>query len=149
MQHPTGAIHVRSAAASDLIEVRALVTRALLEAGYDPPSPERDADLHDPAYFEAEGRSLWVAIDDGRNVVGCIAVDTGDEGTAVLRRLAGDALYALIAAAVQFARRHDYRVAEAVLTPGMEQAQRALETEGFSTVTLSGPLLYRRELTPE
>ena len=29
----------------------------------------------------------------------------------------------------------------------MEQAQRALETEGFATVTPSGPLLYRRQLT--
>ncbi len=149
MEHPTGAIRVRSAAAGDLREVRTLVTLMLLQAGYDPPSPERDTDLHDPAYYEAEGRSLWVAIDEDGHVVGCVAVDAGDEGAAVLRRLAGAGLYALIAAAVKFARRRRYRVAEVVLTPGMEQAQRALETEGFSTVSPSGPLLYRRQLTQE
>ena len=117
--------------------------------GYDPPSPERDADLHDPAYYEAEGRSLWVAVDEGGHVVGCVAVDAGDEGAAVLRRLAGAGLYALISAAVTFARRRRYRVAEVVLTPGMEQAQLALETEGFATASPSGPLLYRRQLTRE
>ncbi len=149
MEHPTGAIRVRSAAADDLRDVRRLVTLTLLQAGYDPPSPERDADLHDPAYYEAEGRSLWVAVDEDGHVVGCVAVDAGDEGAAVLRRLAGAGLYALIAAAVKFARRRRYRVAEVVLTPGMEQAQRALETEGFSTVSPAGPLLYRRQLTRE
>lgn len=147
MERPKGAIRVRVAVAGDLRDVRALVTRTLLEAGYDPPSPERDADLHDSAYYEAEGRSLWVAINEDGHVAGCVAVDAGEEGAAVLRRLAGAGLYALIAAAVQFARRRRYRVAEMVLPAGMEQAQRALETEGFSTVTPSGPLLYRRQLT--
>ena len=149
MERPKGAIRIRSAAADDLRDVRMLVTQALLEAGYDPPSPERDADLHDPAYYETDGRGLWVAVDEDRHVVGCIAVDAGDEGAAVLRRLAGSGLYALISGAVQFARRRRYRVAEMVLPAGMEQAQRALETEGFSTVSASGPLLYRRQLIPD
>ncbi len=78
-------------------------------------------------------------------VVGCIALDRGDQGAAVIRRLAGTGLYALLSAAVQQARRQRYRVVETVLPPGMEDLRLALESQGF-TPTESGSLLYRREL---
>ncbi len=142
---PRGAIHVRAAQMEDLRWVRALVTRALLEAGYDPPADSRDADLEDSGYYEAPGRSLWVAFDEQERVVGCIALDRGDQGAAVIRRMAGVGLYALLAAAVQQARRHRYRVVETVLPPGMDDLRLALESQGF-VPTESGSLLYRREL---
>ena len=142
---PRGAIHVRQALPEDLRWVRALVTRALLEAGYDPPTDSRDDDLEDTGYYDAPGRSLWVAFDDQDRVLGCIALDRGDQGAAVIRRLAGKGLYALLHAAVQQARRQRYRIVETVLPPGMDELRQALESQGFAP-TESGSLLYRREL---
>jgi hypothetical protein len=145
MPAPRGAIHVRQAEPEDLRWVRALIARALLEAGYDPPSGGREEDLEDPGYYEGPGRGLWVAYDSANRVVGCVALDRGDHGSAVVRRLAGTGLYALISAAVQQARRQRYRVVEAVLPPGMDNLRIALEAEGFAP-TAPGSLLYRREL---
>jgi hypothetical protein len=146
-RQPRGAIHVRAAAPDDLPRVRLLVTQALFAAGYDPPSARRDEDLDDPGYYEAPGRALWIAFDEDERVVGCAAIDRGDQGMAVLRRLAGVGLYALLGAAVQFARRQRYRAIETVLPPGMNAAQTALEASGFAA-TASGSLLYRREVAP-
>jgi GNAT superfamily N-acetyltransferase len=125
--------------------VRALIARALLEAGYDPPTGSRDEDLEDAGYYEGPGRGLWVAYDDQERLVGCVALDRGDQGAAVVRRLAGTGLYALISAAVQQARRQRYRVVESVLPPGMDNLRLALEAEGFAP-SAPGSLLYRREL---
>ena len=149
MQAPTGPIRVRESDVDDLRQVRALITRTLLEAGYDPPAGESDEDLLDPSFYAAEGRRLWVAVDEHRRIVGCVAVMEGDQQVAVLRRLAGSGVYGLIAAAVQFARRQRYDAAEVVLAPGIEDAQLALRTQGFAPASPSGSLLYRRELTSE
>ncbi|MSP21543.1 MAG: GNAT family N-acetyltransferase [Dehalococcoidia bacterium] len=144
MPAPQGAIHVRPASPEDMRWVRALVVRALLDAGYDLPGV-LDEDLDDPGYYEGPGRGLWVAYDDRDRLVGCVALDRGDQGSAVVRRFAGTGLYALIAAAVQQARRQRYRVVETVLTPGMDNLRLALEAEGFAP-SAPGSLLYRREL---
>jgi hypothetical protein len=145
MPAPQGAIHVRPASSEDLRWVRALIARALLEAGYDPPTGTRDEDLEDTGYYEGPGRGLWVAYDAQERLVGCVALDRGDQGAAVVRRLAGSGLYALLSAAVQQARRQRYRVVETVLPPGMDNLRLALEAEGFAP-SAPGSLLYRREL---
>ncbi len=148
MENPTGAIRVRPANPDDLVQVRLLVTRTLLESGYDPPTGDRDPDLDDPGYYEAPGRSLWVAYDEQQRVVGCVAIDRGDQGTAVVRRLAGASMYALLNASVRYARGQRYRMLETVLPPGMDRVKTALEAEGFAATT-TGSLLYRRDLAAE
>jgi len=145
MPVPEGAIRVRPASPEDMRWVRALIARALLEAGYDPPTGARDDDLEDAGYYEGPGRGLWVAYDENEHVIGCVALDRGDQGAAIVRRLAGTGLYALISAAVSQARRQRYRVVESVLPPGMDNLRLALETEGFAPSS-PGSLLYRREL---
>ena len=142
---PRGQIRVRQATPEDFPAIRLQIARVLLAAGYDPPSARRDEDIDDPGYYESAGRSLWVAFDDGNRVVGCAAIDRGDQGAAVLRRLAGSGLYALLSAAVQFSRRQRYQRIEAVLAPDMDEARTALEANAFEP-TAEGSLLYRREL---
>ncbi|MEZ4502138.1 MAG: hypothetical protein R3C39_05900 [Dehalococcoidia bacterium] len=142
---PVGEIRVRQATPEDLPAVRLQIAKVLLAAGYDPPSSRRDEDIDDPGYYEGAGRGLWVAHDSRGVIVGCAAIDRGDQGAAVLRRLAGIGLYALLSAAIQFARRQRYQRVETVIPPGMEEARTALEANGFEA-TATGSLLYRREL---
>lgn len=136
---------VREAAPEDASEVRSLVTRALLTAGLPPPESGLDADLVDLSYYRADGRALWVAERD-EVVVGCAAVDRGDPGAAVLRRLAGGGLDALLARAIEFAASRRVAVLETVLPPGLPGTQDALLRAGFESPPGASTMLLRRTL---
>ena len=137
---------VRQADPRDAIAIRRLVTEAVLQAGFDAPSEERDADLLEPAYYREPGRGLWVAIEDDERVVGCAAIDRGDGGFATLRRLAGSALPELTAAAVAFAQGRGYAGVETVLPTAMSEARDAVQLEGFASDGSGNDLLFRKAL---
>jgi len=147
VREPRGPIQVRAADSDDLRWVRLLIARALLGAGYDAPGETRDPDLDDDGYYDYPGRGLWVAYDEDQRVVGCVALDRGDGGLAVLRRLAGTGLYALLSTATQHAKRQRYRAIETVVPPAMEDVRVALEASGFAP-SAPGSLLYRLEVLP-
>jgi hypothetical protein len=136
---------VREATSADAEAVRSLVTRALLAAGFPPPSPDLDSDLLDLSYYVGEGRHLWVAEREDV-VVGCAALDRGDGDTAVLRRLSGGALDALIARALDVARERGASVVETVLPPTLSGIQDALTRAGFTTEGSDNRILLRRTL---
>jgi|GEM_PF-2382858 len=142
---PLGELDVRDARPEDAPEIRSLVTRALLAAGLPPPESGLDADLVDLSYYDAEGRGLWVAERDGV-IVGCAAMDRGDPGAAVLRRLAGGGLDALLDAAVGFASTRGHAVIETVLPPGLPGTQDALLRAGFESPPGASSMLMRRTL---
>jgi hypothetical protein len=119
----------------------------LLLAGFDAPSAERDSDLLEPSYYREPGRGMWVAVDDDdQKVVGCAAIDRGDGGFAVLRRLAGDAMPELTAAAVAFAQGRGYAGVETVIPAAMAEARDAVRLEGFASEGSGNDLLFRRAL---
>lgn len=135
---------IRRATPEDAPAVRRLITETLLQFGFDAPDPRRDVDLVDAAYYLADGRALWVAAsDDG--IRGCVAIDRGEPGIAVVRRLAGEPLYDLLETATDFARVEGYSEVETILPPGMTAARHALEEHGFRRAG-TGTLLYRRPL---
>ncbi|MDA1010597.1 MAG: hypothetical protein DWG80_03590 [Chloroflexi bacterium] len=138
-------IAVRPAREADAPEIRSLVTRALLSAGLEAPEPVLDGDIVDIAYYDREGRGVWVAERDGV-VVGCAALDRGEPGAAVLRRLAGGGLDALVRAALDFAGDHHATVVETVLPPGLPGTRDALVRAGFSLAPDASALLLRRVL---
>jgi len=136
---------IRDAKPEDAAEIRSLVTRALLAAGLPPPEAELDADLVDLGYYRATGRGLWVAERDDV-IVGCAAVDRGDPGTAVLRRLAGGGLEPLLHTAVTFASSGGHAVIETVLPPGLPGTRDALERAGFASPAGANSMLLRKSL---
>jgi len=136
---------IRDATPEDAAEVRSLVTRALLAAGLPPPEAELDADLVDLAYYRADGRGLWVAERDDV-IVGCAAVDRGDPGAAVLRRLAGGGLEPLLDTVLAFATSGGHAVIETVLPPGLPGTREALERAGFQSPPGASAMLLRRSL---
>ncbi|MEX1022374.1 MAG: hypothetical protein WD058_04415 [Dehalococcoidia bacterium] len=137
---------VRPAAPGDAEEVRSLVTRALLTAGFPPPDADLDADLLDLSYYNGPGRSVWVAERDGF-VVGCAAIDVGEARTAVLRRLAGGSLGALVKEALRFAAAEGYRAVETVLPPGLPGTADTLGRAGFEAPSDANPMLLRLDLS--
>lgn len=139
-------VAVRPACEHDAAEVRSLVTRALLSAGLPPPDPALDADLLDLSYYERRGRALWVAERAGV-VVGCAAVDVGEPGAAILRRLAGGALGHLVEHALAFARERGYGVVETVTPPGLPGTREALEAAGFEPAPGANAMLLRRVIS--
>lgn len=141
----SSSITIRQARDADGVRIRLLVTRALLEAGLDIPTVETDSDLVEPGYYREPGRGMWVAT-EGERIVGCVAIDQGDDGHAILRRLAGVSLADLTAAAVAFARGRGYRGVETVLPEPMEDAREAVTSEGFSNDHASNELLFRLAL---
>lgn len=141
----SSSITIRQARDADGVAIRLLVTRALLEAGLDAPTPETDTDLIEPGYYREPGRGMWVAV-DGERIVGCAAIDRGDDGHATLRRLAGVSLADLTAASVAFARGRGYRGVETVLPTPMEDARAAVTSEGFRNDHASNDLLFRLAL---
>jgi len=136
---------VRIATESDGAEVRSLVTRAILAAGLAAPEPELDADLVDLSYYATNGRALWVAERDGV-IVGCAAIDHGEPGIAILRRLAGGGLDALVSTAIEFAALQDASVVETVLPPGLPGTRDALARADFQHEPDASELLLRRVL---
>lgn len=138
-------VRVRPALQADAQEVRSLVTRALLSAGLPAPDPGLDEDLLDLGYYDLDGRAVWVAERHGV-VVGCAAIDRGDPGVAVLRRLAGGGLDALVRVAVEFASRRAVGVVETVLPPGLPGTEDALARAGFEPAPGANTLLLRRTL---
>lgn len=136
---------VRPARPEDAPEVRSLVTRALLTAGLPPPEEDLDGDLVNPGYYAAEGRALWVAEREGV-VVGCAALDRGESGTAVLRRLAGGGLEALVDEAITFASERGLTALETVLPPGLPGTRDALLGAGFESPPGANEMLLRRSL---
>ena len=137
---------VRQANDHDALAIRRLVTEALLLAGFDAPSDERDPDLIDLGYYREPGRGLWVAVEDEQRVVGCAAIDRGDGGFAILRRLAGAALPELTAAAVAFAEGRGYAGVETVIPAAMAEARDAVRLEGFDNDGAGNDLLFRKSL---
>ena len=137
---------VRQANDEDAQAIRRLVTESLLLAGFDAPSAERDGDLLEPSYYREPGRGMWVAVDDAQKVVGCAAIDRGDGGFATLRRLAGDAMPELTAAAVAFAQGRGYAGVETVIPAAMAEARDAVRLEGFASEGTDNDLLFRRPL---
>lgn len=137
---------VREATSADAEAVRSLVTRALLAAGFPPPSSDLDSDLLDLSYYAGEGRHLWVAEREDV-VVGCAALDRGDGDTAVLRRLSGGGLDALIAHALEVAAEHGARTVETVLPPTLSGTQDALSRAGFAPDDSGNRMLLRRRLS--
>lgn len=137
---------VRRARPDDGPAVRRLITLALLAAGFDAPDMDRDADLVDLLYYDEPGRGLWVAVDPTEEVVGCAAVDRGESGVAVLRRLAGRGLVDLTRTAIGFAQGREYAGIETVLAPGLDQARDALMAMGFAPGSEGNTLLFRRSL---
>jgi hypothetical protein len=136
---------VREATEADAEAVRSLVARALLAAGFPPPTRDLDGDLLDPSYYADEGRRLWVAEREGV-VVGCAALDRGDGGTPVLRRLAGGALDPLIGRALSFATSLGAIAVETVLPPGLSGTEEALARAGFTSTGAGNRMLLRRSL---
>ncbi len=145
-----GILQIRQAQVEDGRAIRALVTMALLGAGFDPPSVELDPDLDDLTYYTEPGRGAWVATDDADHVVGFAGVDRGapDGGAEIasLRRLVGDGLSDLARTAGAFARGRGAARVEAIAAPDTERARRALESAGFVASGDDDSLLYRREL---
>lgn len=137
---------VRQATDSDALAIRRLVTESLLLAAFDAPSVERDTDLVDLSYYREPGRGLWVAVEDEDRVVGCAAIDRGDGGFAILRRLAGAALPELTAAAVAFAQGRGYAGVESVIPAAMAEARDAVRLEGFASDGAGNDLLFRKSL---
>ncbi len=133
---------IRRTSPMDGPEVRRLITQHLLQAGFDAPDEARDIDLVETAYYQQEGRALWVAENASGQITGCDAIDQGEPGIAVLRRLWGEPLDELIATAVAFARAVGYREVETVLPPGMDDVQDALLASNFVNPT-PGAMLYR------
>lgn len=138
-------VTIRRATNADGSAIRSLVTRQLLSAGFDVPDDVRDSDLLDLAYYQEPGRAAWVALWDNV-IVGCIAVDHGDAGTAVVRRLAGGALEDLVRTAVAFAQGRSFRVMEAVAPSGLAGTREALAAAGFAAASEENQLLLRRSL---
>lgn len=138
-------VAVRPARESDAVEIRSLVTRALLSAGLESPEPVLDGDLLDLGYYDREGRGVWVAEREGV-IVGCAALDRGDPGAAILRRLAGGGLDALVRTALDFASYSHATVVETVLPPGLPGTRDALERAGFHAEPDASTLLLRRVL---
>jgi N-acetylglutamate synthase-like GNAT family acetyltransferase len=138
-------VAVRPATGHDAPAIRSLVTRALLSAGLDVPSEALDPDLMDLSYYEAPGRGAWVAERDNI-VVGCAALDRGDGECAVLRRLAGGGLDALVASVVAAAEVNGAAELETVLPPGLPGTREALERAGFQATPGANELLLRRNL---
>jgi len=139
-------IIVRQARDSDALAIRRLVTEGLLLAGFDAPSVERDSDLLDLGYYREPGRGMWVAVGAEERVVGCAAIDRGDGGFATLRRLAGDAMPELTAAAVAFAQGRGYAGVETVIPAAMAEARDAVRLEGFASENGGNDLLFRKPL---
>jgi hypothetical protein len=137
---------VRQAQDNDAMTIRRLVTEALLAAELDAPSTEQDGDLVELAYYREPGRGLWVAENDGGQVLGCVAIDRGDGGFADLKRLAGAALPELTAAAVAFAQGRGYAGVETVIPPSMAEARDAVKLEGFNSDSGGNDLLFRKPL---
>lgn len=94
-------ITIRQARDEDATAIRLLVTQTLLAANLDLPTAETDSDLIETGYYREPGRGMWVAVEAER-IVGCAAIDRGEDGQATLRRLAGVSLADLTAAAVAF-----------------------------------------------
>ncbi|MGE3961845.1 MAG: GNAT family N-acetyltransferase [Dehalococcoidia bacterium] len=143
MTEPSGDLVVREAEPEDAPEIRSLVTRALLSAGLSPPEPTLDADLVDLGYYRVPGRGLWVA-ERAAVVVGCAAMDRGEAGAAVLRRLSGGGLDALVSTALDFAAAQGVAVVETVLPPGLPGTRDALQRAGFESPPGASSLLLRR-----
>jgi N-acetylglutamate synthase-like GNAT family acetyltransferase len=137
---------VRQATDDDGQAIRRLVTEALLLAGFDAPTPDRDDDLLDLSYYREPGRGMWVAIDEQERVIGCAAIDRGDGGFATLRRLAGSAMPELTAAAVAFAQGRGYAGVETVIPAAMAEARDAVRLEGFASEGSGNDLLFRKAL---
>jgi RimJ/RimL family protein N-acetyltransferase len=144
-----GTLQIRQAEVEDGRAIRALVTMALMRAGFDPPSAELDPDLDDLTYYTEPGRGAWVAIDD-ETVVGFAGVERGtpegDAEVASLRRLVGEGLSDLARTAGAFARGRGASRVEAIAAPDTERARQALEAAGFVASGDDDSLLYRREL---
>ena len=145
MTSPSSGVVVRAAEPEDAPEIRSLVTRALLSAGLPPPESGLDDDLVDLGYYRAPGRALWVAERDDV-VVGCAALDRGEPGAAVLRRLAGGGLDALVTTALDHAAAGGLTVVETILPPGLPGTQDALRRAGFESPPGASPMLLRRIL---
>jgi len=145
-----GTLQIRQAEVEDGRAIRALVTMALLRAGFDPPSAELDPDLDDLTYYTEPGRGAWVAINDAETVVGFAGVERGqpegDVEVASLRRLVGEGLSDLARTAGAFARGRGASRVEAIAAPDTERARQALESAGFVASGDDDSLLYRREL---
>lgn len=141
----SSSIIIRQARDADASAIRLLVTRSLLGAGLDAPTLETDADLVEPGYYREPGRGMWVAVEDER-VIGCAAIDLGEDGHATLRRLAGVSLATLTAAAVAFSRGRGYRGVETVLPTSMTEAREAVTAEGFRDDHSANDLLFRLAL---
>ena len=139
------ALLVREAGPGDAEAIRRLVTQALLAAGFPPPDASLDGDLLDLAYYQEPGRRIWVA-ERGGDVVGCAALDLGEGRTAVLRRLAGGGLEALVEVAVGDARARGLEAVETVLPPGLPGTRYALEQAGFAPQGSVNAMLLRRDL---
>ena len=137
---------VRQATDADGRSIRRLVTEALLLAGFDAPTMERDDDLLELSYYREPGRGMWVAVDDDQQIVGCAGIDRGDGGFATLRRLAGEAMPELTAAAVAFAQGRGYAGVETVIPAAMAEARDALRLEGFASDGAGNDLLFRKAL---
>jgi len=136
---------VRRATPEDAPAIRSLITRALLSAGLDVPSEAVDPDLMDLRYYEAPGRGAWVAERDDV-VVGCAALDRGDTECAVLRRLAGGGLDALVSTVVAAAREQGATGVETVIPPGLPGTREALRRADFEPPPGASELLLRRSL---
>ena len=136
---------IRRASPMDGPEIRRLITEHLLQSGFDAPDETRDADLVDVGYYQQQGRALWVAENSSGVITGCVAIDAGDPGMAVLRRLTGEPLDDLIATATAFARAVGYREVETVLPPHADALEQALLANDFTPAT-PGAMLYRLAL---
>jgi hypothetical protein len=145
-QNPVpSSITIRQARDEDALSIRLLVTKALLAADLDTPTAEVDSDLIGPGYYREPGRGMWVAV-EGERIVGCAAIDRGEEGQATLRRLAGVSLADLTAAAVAFSRGRGYRGVETVLPAAMTNAREAVAAEGFHDDNNANDLIFRLPL---
>jgi hypothetical protein len=140
----SSSITIRQARDADATSIRLLVTQAFLAANLDAPTAEADTDLVEPGYYRESGRGMWVAIEDER-IIGCAAIERGEDGHATLRRLAGVSL-ADLTAAVAFAQGRGYRGIETVLPTSMTEAREAVTTEGFHNDATANDLLFRRTL---
>ena len=141
----SSSITIRQARDADATQIRLRVTQALLAADLDAPTSEADTDLIEPGYYREPGRGMWVAVEDER-IIGCAAIDLGEDGHATLRRLAGASLANLTAAAIAFAQGRGYRGVETVLPTAMTEAREAVTAEGFLNDATANDLLFRRTL---